>query len=181
MPIDFGYPMARPRQATPPVGVAVAANPAVRLWPFAWREVNGVAVVVSPQFVGPAIIDALVFQMDTGSPGVFPTLTMYYANDSGGGGNNFAIGTIPTGTRIFENLVTQRDDAFGFTDLLGVPHFNIAGTSGWHQWPVKYLVNLNSFFLKIRAANNDGAAIDAGQGYVRVLEAVPPEQVPNFL
>lgn len=176
------YP--RPRQrigGPPPIGTPQAANPTVRLWPLHWLESSGVAVLVSPSFIGPAILDELVLELPTASPLPMPTISIYYAGDNGGGGNNQALGTIPSGTRIFENLTLQRDDANTSSDFLGFNVFNMnEASTGFQRLPLKFLVTLPTFFVKLRVQNSV-AAITSGLGYLRVLEAVPPDQVPNFL
>lgn len=154
--------------------------PRTRIWPFAIREVSGVAVVVSEPFTGPAIVEELVFHLDTSflSPGV--TFAIYKSLDGSGAGNNFPVVTQPSGTRLLDNLSNQRDDGTQFTDNLGIPSISQSSTAGYSRWPVKILVTDTTFFLKLRlAANNINGA--GYTGYVRIIEGVSPDALANFL
>ena len=181
------YPGVRPeREAAIAVAQQQASavsggNPVTRLWPFHILEQSGVAVAVSSSFTGPAVLDALVVEIPTGSNLPFETISVYVGEDNGGAGNNFALGTVPSGTRIFDNLSFQRDDANVSTDNRGFNPFNMNEAQiGFQTLKLGYLVTLQTFFAKVRVQNAVAAA-GAIHGYMRVIEAIPPEQVANFL
>lgn len=181
-----GFPSPRPDRATSavaaPVGGGAAPRyPNVRIWPLHIQETNGVAVVVSEQMQGPAVIDSLVVQMAMGSPLPFPTFSIYVSESGGGGGNNFALNTVPSGTRLVDNLSFQREDANTSTDNRGWNAFNIVENTGLLPQRLGLLVQLPTFFIKIRVQNQVAAQGAAMWGYMRVLEGIPPDQVPNFL
>lgn len=180
------YPAVRPeREAAAAVaqqqGFAAGGNPVTRLWPLHLLEGAGVAVAVSASFTGPAVLDVLVVEMPTGSNLPFETISMYVSEDSGGGGNNLALNTVPSGTRIFDNLSLQRDDANTSTDNRGFNAFNMGeAATGFQTLRLGYLVTLPTFFVKVRI-QNPAAGVASMLGYLRVIEAIPPEQVANFL
>jgi hypothetical protein len=155
--------------------------PNVRIWPIAILESNGVAVAVSQQFNGPAVITHLVAQFDVNTPAKFPDWSLYVATESSGGGNNQALGTVPTGTRLFDSMTLQREDAVTAADLLGVPYYTQGSNVGTMIHPLGLRVDLATFFIKLRLANNAGVTVAGLQGYIRVVESVPPEQLANFL
>ncbi len=183
MAIVRGYPAPRERAAAGTAAAAGAPPPAVptvRLWPFSLREQSGVCIAVSPLFSGPGVIDAMVAQMDIGVVTTLPTFSLYVSSDENNEGNNQALGTEPSGTRIFDTTENLRDDAFPITDTRGWPGFSVTAGAGIGPWRIGYPVTLARFTVKLRIQNTN-AVNTSLMGYIRVLENIPPDQLANFL
>jgi hypothetical protein len=170
---------AQPLDASSSIGTPTSSAPRTRIMPFAFRETSGLCVVVSELMSGPAIIDMIAFQHDQAGGGRFPTFAIYKSLDGSGAGNDLPITTIPSGTRLFDNLQRQREDGFPAADNLGIPSFTLASTAGWWIWPLGILVTDPQFFVKLRCNEND-AAVYAMQGYLRVVEGISDAVIRNF-
>jgi len=176
------YPSPRQREAALPLGPALplAAVPNVRIWPFDLRDNNDRATVVSPQFTGPAIVDSIVWHAFHNATGVHSSVSLWAADDSSGQGANQLLTARPSGQSLFDLSSTARDDAVTPAERLGIPFRDIGTTAAWTKLPIGVLVRKQNFFLKLSAATLATGIFDL-VGYVRVLTAVPEDQLANFL
>lgn len=185
--MGLGFPPARTRDAAAaaagyPEAVRTSGGnaPQARLFSFAIREATGVACCVSAPFNGPAVVQELVFRVGTDGANPFPVVQLYAADDSGGGGVNLAATFVPSGDPIFDPMVITRDDGVTASGVNGFEVSTLNESIGWQFFPVRRAVNKGRFFLKILVRSDKVAAMFM-DGYVRVLEGVPPDQLANFL
>lgn len=156
--------------------------PTVNLWPFAMQETTpGDRMATSPLLRGPGVIDQayLVYTDDSNSPN--PTIAIFYGLSLPPSGNTPVGNLADLGTPIFQNSVISSEIVGAFqSPFQHIPIYTFAGGSGRIVLPLRYYVPLEQFQVCIRFGTQ-GAGSHALAGYLRILENVPPELLPNFL
>lgn len=191
--IDWGYPgphLHPPRSISPlataggarillpspaAIGLGAGLGPTTRLWPFFVREagLNFAAVAVSQQFTGPALIASIVILTSSSGGSPHPSVQLYYAPDSGGGGNNLSVDAIPGGTRIWETISFATDDGTVPDSQAGMNMSSLGSSADRREYTIGRLVELDRFFLKLRLRVSSAGA-DVLEGWVRIVENYDP-------
>lgn len=182
------YPAPRTRrgaavQAGPSGELPPIPAPTTRLWPFNVQEAGpGRVTVVSPFFRGPAVVTEAWLRGEVGSGTPGAVLTILYAADQAGAGNSQASTALPSGTSLWESRSLQREDGASFAAGDGI--FDGAGNPGGNSEGIVHrigaVVPLNDFALKVSMFWPQAAAVGLS-GYVRLLESVDPELLPDLL
>ncbi len=159
-------------------GALGAGQTVARLWPWVIEEGNNQRqTCVSPRFAGPALVDSLSF-IPNSSPAhtILDTIELYYSADGGGAGLAALIDDKPSGVPLFLPQSRGNPASFNTNDSKGVPvYFALPQPAGYITLPLRALVPLDSFFLKISIPNHSAASTASYQGYVRVIEGFDPD------
>lgn len=168
-----------------PFAEVARAIPRARLWPFHINEVTvgQRATVVSPRFVGPAILKELVLIPQITGVGATEgvSFALRYSTAPATAGANQADTAPPAGTSIFENFSQATDQAgFVFNDPSALPLRSSFTDGTVHHLTLNFPIRLPEFFL---ALSLDTQSVNANRitGYVRLFENVAPEDFAILL
>jgi len=180
------YPGARPDRGDPipsqspsPGAPPIAGGANGRSWPFYIRRQGGAAIVVSPGYVGPAIIESITFFATTAVATGFPVVQLYVSDDNGGAGSALPGTTQPGGNPLFDPLSFSVDDATLASGTNGFLFQGITPGAGTNTYRIGRVIRKSTFFLKLlmRIDSGGGGVVD---GVVNLYEAVPESVLANF-
>jgi len=186
VPVETAYPTGRLDRAEPLIALGAPAGvpPTFREWPFriGASVANARTMVVSPAFVGPALIHHIDMSWGTAATtGV--TFALYWSNDPSGQGQNLASTFRPSGTPILDPI-SHLTPAVADTDEIR-EHFD--QTQAGVVTPIfvpsrfrYYVPRAGQFFLKAMVRNGAAGTFDM-KGWIGLLENVTPEVAGNFL
>ncbi len=147
--------------------------PIVRLWPFAMLETFGnAALVVSPQILGPALVDFLDLTFDADNTAPRPSFGLRYSVVAPTPGNNLVLDGTTLGTSLFETASAQIEGGGAeFQDAQHLAKFTLDGVNARVRYTLRKIVDEARFFLNL-AMGTQGAGTHRAAGYVRVVEGL---------
>lgn len=153
----------------------------MRLWPFALEEVTpGDRFATSPLFQGPAIIESLFVNAQDDNTAPRPTITVSYGVGLPPSGNT-VLTVAQLGTMIFTDGVISTESANVYQGpVYHLSKFLGAGQTFRQPYYLRFPVYLDQFQLMVRFGTQTGG-VQLFTGYIRLLERVPLEILPNFL
>lgn len=179
--VHLGPPRARRRgpgvpntgEMPPAAGPAPGSMlPRVRLWSFAAQEnTGGDALISSPFFNGPALVEHLAIQYDDDNSTPRPTISLWYGDNQPATASNDSSPVTILGTGFFETPTLLSEVANQWqTPIQHLPKWHGAAGSDPTIYPLKFPITLPKFQVTIKMGTQT-AGSHVISGYLRVLEA----------
>jgi hypothetical protein len=159
------------------------APPQVRLWSWYVAETtqNDRVTVASPRFRGPAVIDTIVIAHQGVTLGAtIQKLQLMVSPTAAAQAANQAATLAPSGISVFEESFADGTGVTNDAAHVGLMYPAIINSNFELMLPVRRPVYDAEFFLNLSFIQRS-ATVARLSGYVRVVEQLAPEDVPNFL
>jgi len=180
------YPRARANRGTAPAagaqGPLVVNVPTTRIWSFALMHnvVDGYRCVVSPRYVGPAIVKAISYELVGNQSATRSTYLMpLISSDDSGQGVAAAGVALPTGAPIMDGDYSV-SAAYTPIDRDAIHADSNLAQPRPHDELLDYVTQLPEFYLKLVLRSTQAAVVIAF-GRIVLYTNVDPELLPELL